>query len=106
MQQLLRTAVTEGRFRDAARHTLQVGLDALAEVINEALLLQQLQVSANSVAKGLLSHGRVRKWLVHIDCSLRGRPGAARKLSRLWSPSSAITAKRKYSMVTSWCIRS
>ena len=36
MQQLLRTAVTEGRFCDVARHTLQVGLDALAEVIIEA----------------------------------------------------------------------
>lgn len=33
MQQLLRTAIFEGRFRDAARHTLQLGLDAFAQVI-------------------------------------------------------------------------
>ncbi|BDA44995.1 Intraflagellar transport protein 122 homolog [Coccomyxa sp. Obi] len=32
MQQLVHTAVTEGRFRDAARHTLQIGLDALAQL--------------------------------------------------------------------------
>lgn len=45
LQQLVHSAVTEGRFRDAARHNLQIGLDALAQVIIEAFPAPEPSVS-------------------------------------------------------------
>lgn len=57
------------------------------------------------MAEGILSQETVPKRLVHIACSLKGRPGAARKVSRLWSPSRTITPKLEYTMDMGWCIR-